>query len=758
LNIKSTIILLLTFGIYLLSYSSTVFADLSPSYFTKNTETETLSGDRQSKKTHQINTADRTKQFQQLITAAENLRNTGEFSKAKSLLLQALALAQEFSDKPKIAIALGELGNIYTVLGPPQQAQKLLTQAEALARELNAPEITAAVLMNLGNFYAFQNQPDQASAAYQQSIQQAKLAKKATLIAKAQANTARIAVDTGQTETALKLLKQGISTVQQLPASRNKNYLLINLASSYLYLLANHPQLNNNKHIIYQLLIESIEAFSTSGSRRGLAYAQGLLGRLYEVEHRYAEALNLTQQALFSAQSISDKYLLYRWFWQKARIFKATGNINGAINAYRESIGLLDSLRFQMIVSYQAPGTVFLESIAPVYSQYIDLLLSDVSKLDKLPAKTHVLQEVRDTIESLKAAEIRDYFGDECVDALKAKSKPLWKANTSALIVYPVLLKDRTDLLLDFPDGSMKIRHVPISLSALTREIRTFRKLLEKRTTNEYRITGKKLYDWLIKPIIQEIVKKDIDTIVFVPDGPLLTIPIAALYDGKSHLIENYAVAITPGIQLIDPKQLSSEQIKPVLAGISESVAGYPALVYVQEELEYIQNLYGGKLLLNSDFQALALEESLLDQKVNLVHISTHAFLGKTAESSFLLTYDGRLPINTLADYVGLFKFRETPLELLVLSACETAQGDDKAALGLSGIAVRAGARSAIGSLWKVNDAATSILMEEFYLQFQQPGISRAKALQEAQMTVMKDLRFRHPGYWAAFLLINNWL
>ena len=114
--------------------------------------------------------------------------------------------------------------------------------------------------------------------------------------------------------------------------------------------------------------------------------------------------------------------------------------------------------------------------------------------------------------------------------------------------------------------------------------------------------------------------------------------------------------------------------------------------------------------------------------------------------------------MHELADYIGLFKFRDTPLELLVLSACETARGDARAALGLSGIAVKAGARSALGSLWKVNDAAAAELVGKFYSQLRKPKTSRAKALQQAQLSMLDDLRYRHPSYWAAFLMINSWL
>jgi CHAT domain-containing protein len=114
--------------------------------------------------------------------------------------------------------------------------------------------------------------------------------------------------------------------------------------------------------------------------------------------------------------------------------------------------------------------------------------------------------------------------------------------------------------------------------------------------------------------------------------------------------------------------------------------------------------------------------------------------------------------MDQLEQYVGLFKFREDPLELLTLSACETAVGDDRAALGLAGVAIKAGARSALGTLWYINDQASSDLVAEFYRQLQDPSISRAIALQRAQIKMLGNRRYQHPGYWAPFLLINNWL
>ncbi|MGH8559001.1 MAG: CHAT domain-containing protein, partial [Methylococcales bacterium] len=124
----------------------------------------------------------------------------------------------------------------------------------------------------------------------------------------------------------------------------------------------------------------------------------------------------------------------------------------------------------------------------------------------------------------------------------------------------------------------------------------------------------------------------------------------------------------------------------------------------------------------------------------------------------FVLTSDGKISLDALGNMMGVSRYRNEPVELLTLSACQTAAGDDRAALGLAGVAVKAGARSALASLWFINDPASADLVTEFYRQLKKPGTSKAKALQQAQWLLLNDERYEHPGYWAPFLMIGNWL
>jgi CHAT domain-containing protein len=192
--------------------------------------------------------------------------------------------------------------------------------------------------------------------------------------------------------------------------------------------------------------------------------------------------------------------------------------------------------------------------------------------------------------------------------------------------------------------------------------------------------------------------------------------------------------------------------------GLTESVQGFPPLPNVSIELEVIRDLYGDNQLVNEDFLVSNMEEKLRDEHLSIVHIASHGQFRNDVKDTFILTFDDKLTMDRLSQYVGLFQFRDEPLELLILSACETAAGDDRAALGLAGVAVKAGARSAIATLWYINDQASSELIAEFYRQIQNPSVSRSIALQYAQLKLLNDIRYEHPGYWSPFLLINNWL
>jgi CHAT domain-containing protein len=319
------------------------------------------------------------------------------------------------------------------------------------------------------------------------------------------------------------------------------------------------------------------------------------------------------------------------------------------------------------------------------------------------------------------------------------------------------MFTSRLELLVSLSSGLKRIS-VPVTAERLTQEIRTFRRLVEKRTTREYLPHAQQLYDWLVRPLESGLSGLQITTLVFVPDSALRTIPLAALHDGSSFLISKFALAMTPGLTLTDPRPLDRGKLRVLAAGLTKSVQGFPPLPYVAEEVASIEQLYKGDQLINNAFQASTLERELRDGRYGALHIGTHGKFSTDVNDSFLLTFDGKLTMQTLDHLVGLFRYRQEPLELLTLSACQTGVGDDRAALGLAGVALKAGARSALATLWFINDEASAMLISEFYRKLRHPSLSKAVALQRAQMKLLSDRVYEHPAYWSPFLLLNNWL
>jgi CHAT domain-containing protein len=298
-----------------------------------------------------------------------------------------------------------------------------------------------------------------------------------------------------------------------------------------------------------------------------------------------------------------------------------------------------------------------------------------------------------------------------------------------------------------------------VGADELIRTVRTFRRFVQNRTTRRYLPPAWQLYDWLIRPLEAALQDVNIDTLVFVPDGPLRTIPMAALHDREQFLIEKYAAGNLPRIDAHRAPALPRENAQLLVAGLTEAVQGFPPLPHVAQEIAAMENLYANhQSLVNEGYLKTRFQERLREEPYTIVHIASHGEFNSRAKDTFILTYDGKLTLDQLDQMIGLLRLRDEPIELLTLSACQTAVGDDRAALGLAGIAVKAGVRSALATLWYINDEASADLVNVFYHNLQKPSYSRATALQQAQLHLLHTQRYRHPAYWAPFLLINNWL
>lgn len=461
------------------------------------------------------------------------------------------------------------------------------------------------------------------------------------------------------------------------------------------------------------------------------------------------------------AQSANAPDIAYRWQWQLGRLLKVQGDTKGAIAIYTEAVKTLKSLRTDLVAINPEIQFDFRDQVEPVYRELVDLLLHSSAAQ---PSQQNLAQ-ARQTIESLQIAELDNFFREACLEAQTVLiDKVVDRDNPTAAVIYPIILRDRLEVILKLPKQQLRHYTIQVSQSQVEQTLEQLQQsLTEPDRTKNVRTLSQQVYNWLIEPAQAELANSGIKTLVFVPDGALRNIPMSALYDGKQYLVEKYAVALSPGLQLVNPKPLPLGQLRALTAGLSIPPANYPypPLPAVRSELDLIEQA-GVSIseLLDRQFTSKSLETKIDSSTFNVVHLATHGQFSSQAQNTFILASDG--PIN-VKDFDNLLRNRNQrsseAIELLVLSACQTATGDKRAALGLAGVAVRAGARSTLASLWQIDDEATAIFIGEFYKELAKAGVNKAEALRQAQLNLIKNYpNYSRPGYWSPYVLVGNWL
>ncbi len=691
-----------------------------------------------------------------LIQVATAYQALGHSNQSQLALKRALTLTK--TDQLRQAVIYSSLSDLALATQQEIQARHYADRSLALLPMESPAIIRATLLNNMGNVLTVEAYYEQAIQSYEKTIQLAKSANDPTLVNRALQNMARAYFKNRQYSETLYTLIQIWEYLSSLPAQYQTAFSLINVGELALRLYektTTQKTLLSDlevKAIAYQFLHQAQKLAIQLKNDRLHAYASGYLGYLYELSQQYDEALRLTRQAIFYAQQQDALDILYRWQWQLGRLFKAKNQLQQSIEAYRHAVNTLQTARQEITVGYRHSLQSFRDAVEPVYFGLADLLLQ---KANLARNKKVWLKEARETIEKLKTVELQNYFQDECLTGENSSS--LIQSLPYTSVLYPILLKDRIEILLSLPNRIERVS-IPISSEKLKDEVNEFRFELETRETKDYLPYAQRLYQWLITPLLPMLKAEKISTLVIVPDGVLRTIPFAALHDGQHFLIQKYAIATVPNLTLTDAKPIEAQTTKVLLNGLSQSVQGYEELLNVRQEIESIQTLYQPKtkVLLDDAFTLDNFSQQLETDNYSIVHIASHGQFVSNPRKTFLLTYDSKLSIGHLEKLLRLGKIRNEPIELLTLSACQTAVGDDRAALGLAGIAVKAGARSALATLWFIDDKATATLVAEFYRHLK-GGSSKVRALQNAQRYLLERSEYQHPAFWAPFLLIGNW-
>lgn len=684
------------------------------------------------------------------LNQVQAMQALGLFRRAIDTLTQVNQTLSQQPESLNKAIALRSLGDALRVAGSLEDSQQVLQQSLTIARNLQQPVAIAAAQLSLGNTYRAQVEQAAALAFYTQASTHP------STRLRAQLNQFSLLTETGQPIPPA-LQQELPSQLSALPPSRSNIYGRINYVQS----LLKSGQLKSSQQsqsTTVALLQTAVAQSRSLGDRRAESYSLGTLGAVYEQAGEWTESIELTQRALLLAEQINASDVSYQWYWQLGRIYQAQNQRGQAIIAYRDAFQRLRSLRADLASANPDVQFSFRQQVEPVYRNLVDLLLQ--------PANTPEqprLQEARQVVEALRAAELENFLQTACADASRV-DEVVDQLDPTAAVIYPIILGDRLEVILKLP-GEPNLVHYPPTrirqdrINASLRQLQL--DLQEAYTFRAVQRQGRQVYDWLIAPAEAQLSQKQIKTLVFVLDGPLRNIPMAALYDGQRYLVERFATAQTLGLQIADPQFLPPSTQRVLATSLTvpppEFRDRFARLENVNAELDAIQRTgMPNTLLRDEKFTRPNVNRDLNQTLPSIVHLATHGTFGATRNTTFLLTAESKVTVDDLGT---LFRTRNavSPIELLILSACRTATGNDREVLGIAGSAIRAGARSAIASLWSLDDESGVQFTAEFYRALRE-GTSRAEALRRAQVKLLTDQNTAHPLYWAPFILVGSWL
>ncbi|MGL5804821.1 MAG: CHAT domain-containing protein, partial [Xenococcaceae cyanobacterium] len=694
------------------------------------------------------------------INQTQALQSLGLYRRSQLILEQIQQQLETQPDSPLKATGLRSLGVTLQVVGDLHKSERVLKQSLAIAQKLNLPEETSATFFSLGNTARSSEKIEDAISLYQQAATTSNdnLSK-----LQAQLNQLRLLVSKGKWEEISSLMPQIDSNLTNLSSSRETVYAKVNFAESLMQMdrgqgTGETGRLGTSNKVsqysVLSILQESLEQAKQLQDPRAESYVLGTLGKFYERQQQWQQAKQLSEEALKISQEINAFDIAYQWQWQLGRILTAQKNIPGAIAAESEAVKTLQSLRKDLVAVNPDVQFSFRDSVEPVYRDLVGLLLTSNPDVNKL-------KQARETIESLQVAELENFFREACLDT-KAKAKQIDEVDPTAAVVYPIVLRDRIAAIFSIPGQPLSYYQTDLTQLEVENTLEQLLQSLNPVYSDRERLRlSQQVYSWLIQPAEADLNKNNIKTLVFVLDSGLRNLPMAALYDGKQYLVEKYNVALTPGMQLLEPKSLARGNLNAVIAGISESSQGFVALPGVKTEVQQISSEMPSTLLLNQNFTNNNLQSQLQETSAPVIHLATHGQFSSDPEETYILTWDRQIKVK---DFETLLRSREqrptSPIELMVLSACQTASGDNRAALGMAGMAIRSGARSTLATLWSVQDQSTSVLMTEFYQKLNQKNnnLTKAEALRQAQLALLNSKEYRHPFYWAPFVLVGNWL
>ncbi|BAZ37654.1 TPR domain protein [Calothrix sp. NIES-4101] len=758
--------------------------------------------------------------------------NQGNYKKALELFQNALSIAKQNSNFGSEWITLTEIGSFYKTLGDEQKSTEYFQQSLTLAQKIKNPQFESVSLFLLAYSYFGKDQPEKIIEYANRGLA---ILPKIKMIPIEIIGNYVLSLGYGELNNEPKAMEASQASLELARKSKNPSHEK-DVLSFIGGLQRKFGQKQEAIQTYNQALAIKIQAKSV-GADSGI-YAG--LGRTYAELNQPNEAIKNYQEAVQRIEVVRSKIQEITPDLQKS-FFQTIVDFDGFTPAqvYRQYADLL------LQQGRTAEATPIIEILKYIEAQEyfgkpraINSTLNDkqialgkeLTKLESIPRERrdnkqqqriielrkmqeNLIKEYGEFVKSPEVAkrieELRQLTGGKNLDPdaqARSLQDNLKELQQDAVIIYPLVLKDRLELVLLTPYAPPVRRTVAVSQDELNKTIEDFRRDLQSPGTNA-KVNANKLYQWLIQPLEADLAEAKTKTIIFAPDERLRYIPLAALHDSKQWLIERYNINNITALSLMDlnAKPQKKQDIlaaaftdvnRNITVPLGTKIATFRGLKYAGKEVDEITATFSGSTkLLDKQFNT---NIRLMMNDYSVVHLATHAaFVKENPDNSVIILGDKVLGDRQLDDQDNkqYFTLRDvkswnlTNVDLVVLSACETGLGgfgDGKEILGFGYAMQQTGAKAAIASLWKVDDPSTSQLMQLFYQKLA-TGTTKSEALRQAQLGLLKGNNstsrnseqrsikvnippgissrneqaqsgYSHPYYWAPFILIGNGL
>ncbi len=662
--------------------------------------------------------------------------NQNNYPKAVEYYQKALEVSREIGDKVGVAASLNTLGLIYDKLGKPAQGLKFLEEALVIFQEIGAKWEEGRTFDSIGSLYKSLGNYDKAMEFYQRSLAVQKVTGDRSGERITLSNVGDVFAQQERRELAIFFYKQSVNLTEEIrqdlqSLSREEQQSYTGTVAKTYRSLAD-LLLKQNRVIEAQEILDLLKVQELDD------YFQNVRGN--EITSQGIELLPPEQEILEKYEAIQERSL---------------------------------NLEKELLTLRQIPQTERSLEQNKRLQQIENELLKTISEINQFIASKEVLELVDKMQKIAKSQQLTVPVLTQLYDLLRQNP------DQKAVILYPLVLPDRLELILVTPNSPPLQRTVSANREDINKAIVNLRSSLsnknraellsrfENTADKQLTLAASQLYDWLIKPIENDLKTAGAETIIYAPDGQLRYFPLAALYDGKQWLIERFRINNITAASLLDFDSRKTTKTKILAGGLSEGNFNFQvgkeeftfkALQFAESEVESVAALFPNTTKLLGKTFTMPGMVSQMNQH-NIVHLATHAaFVQGKPEDSFILFGDGNLV--TVRD-VGNWDLKD--VDLVVLSACQTGVGgvlgNGEEILGLGYMMQQAGALASVATLWRVDDKATQELMSAFYQQLQQENIQKIEALRQAQLSLIKgNYKGGHPYYWAHFILIGNGL